>query len=158
MDAGQIKQFIDAMAASDLGEMEVTHAGWTLRLARTARASPSGGPAASSTANSGVDARPDTSLAQPQRAVLPAQQGVAGTYPLCAPLYGIVHLQPAPGEAAYARAGDPIEVGQLLCIVEAMKVFNEVRAERSGRLAQVLVPSGVEVEAGQTLMLIDAPA
>lgn len=158
MDAGQIKQFIDAMAASDLGEMEVTHAGWTLRLSRSVRASPPGGPAASSIADSGVDAGPDTSLPPSQRAVPPAQQGVAGAYLLLAPLYGIVHLQPAPGEAAYARAGDPIQVGQLLCIVEAMKVFNEVRAERGGRLAQVLVPSGVEVEAGQTLMLIDAPA
>ena len=149
MDAKQIKEFIDAMAASDLGEMEVSHEGWTLRLSRGASAG-ARAPAA--------QARPAAqALAAPSvpRAQAPA---ASRSHQLVAPMYGVVHLQPSPGEPAFARAGDAVEAGQLLCIIEAMKVFNEVRAERGGRLASVLVPTGTEVEAGQALMVIEPAA
>lgn len=155
MDAKQIKEFIDAMAASDLGEMEVSHEGWTLRLSRGARASAA--PASPSTSPS-TSVRPAAKA--PATTAAPSAQGPAAlrSHALVAPMYGIVHLQPAPGEPAFARADDAVEAGQLLCIIEAMKVFNEVRAEHAGRLASVLVPTGAEVEAGQTLMVIEPAA
>lgn len=146
MDAKQINAFIDAMAASDLGEMEVTHEGWTLRLARSAL-----GPRPASVASS----QPvPTATAE----ALGAAAVAARSHELLSPMYGIVHLQPAPGEPVFARVGDTVQAGQLLCVVEAMKVFNEVRAERGGRLARVLVPTGTEVEAGQALMAIEPAA
>ena len=146
MDSQQIKAFIDAMAASDLDEMEVSHDGWTLRLVRNARgAAPATTPA--------VSAAPQTPRAHAKPAAAPA----AGPAPVQAPMYGVVHLQQAPGEPAFVKAGDLVEAGQLLCTIEAMKVFNEVRAERAGRVLAVLVPTGTEVEAGRALFTVEEP-
>ncbi|MBU3740527.1 MAG: acetyl-CoA carboxylase biotin carboxyl carrier protein subunit [Rhodoferax sp.] len=147
MDAKQIKEFIDAMAASDLAEMELSHGGWTLRLSRGAR-----------TGAAAAAARPVAMASAATSVPRAAVQAASRSHELVAPMYGVVHLQPSPGEPVFARAGDAVEVGQLLCIIEAMKVFNEVRAERGGRLASVLVPTGIEVEAGQTLMVIEPVA
>jgi acetyl-CoA carboxylase biotin carboxyl carrier protein len=71
-----------------------------------------------------------------------------------APLHGVVHLQPTPGEPAYVRVGQGILAGQTLCVIEAMKVFNEVRADADGVIEAVLVASGEEVEGGQALFRI----
>jgi acetyl-CoA carboxylase biotin carboxyl carrier protein len=125
MDAKQIKDFIDAMAASDLREMEVSHEGWTLRLVRGAAVPAQPAPAAAA-ASTGLDVQ--------------------------APLFGVVHLQQAPGQPPFVQRGQAVEAGQLLCLIEAMKIYNEVRAERGGTVADVLVISGQEVEAGQPLL------
>jgi acetyl-CoA carboxylase biotin carboxyl carrier protein len=149
MDAAQIKAFIDAMAASDLHELEVSHEGWTLRLVRHgggARSAQAAAPAA------------DKPIPAPVRgdAVLPSTPASAsGPLEVRAPMFGLVHLQQAPGEPPFVKVGDVIEAGQLLCTIEAMKVFNEVRSERGGRVAAVLVGSGAEVEAGQPLLMLD---
>jgi len=73
-----------------------------------------------------------------------------------APLYGVVHLQPTPDEPPFVKAGQAIRAGQILCVIEAMKVFNEVRAEGDATVQAVLVRSGQEVEAGQPLFRFDA--
>ena len=70
---------------------------------------------------------------------------------LCAPVHGIVHLRPSPDEPPFVKAGDAVAAGQTLCVIEAMKVFNEVRARSHADLRAVLVASGQEVEAGQPL-------
>jgi acetyl-CoA carboxylase biotin carboxyl carrier protein len=139
MDQQQIKTFIDAMASSDLAEMEVSRDGWTLRLVR--RAAP---PATSRSAGPRrAAASADTPPAPPVAA--PSDNQV------CAPLYGVVHLQPTPGEPPFVAAGTAVKPGQTLCVIEAMKVFNEVRAEHEATVGAVLVKSGEEVEAGQPL-------
>jgi acetyl-CoA carboxylase biotin carboxyl carrier protein len=133
MNQEQIKTFIDALAASDLSELEFSEDGWTLRLARQA--------APAATAN--VD-RADV------QAVAPAADA-ASSADCLAPLYGVVHLQGTPGDPPFVAAGQAVAAGQTLCVIEAMKVFNEVRAECGGVLQAVLVASGDEVEAGQPL-------
>jgi acetyl-CoA carboxylase biotin carboxyl carrier protein len=144
MDAQQIKAFIDAMAASDLDEMEISHDGWTLRLVRRAGASPVV-PSLSTVAASGGAAQPASSPAI-------AASAPAGATEVLAPLFGVVHLQQAPGEPPFVTPGQVVEAGHLLCVIEAMKVFNDVRAEHDGTIAEVLVSSGQEVEAGQPLL------
>jgi acetyl-CoA carboxylase biotin carboxyl carrier protein len=149
MDQQQIKAFIEAMAASDLDEMEVSHDGWTLRLVRHGRGGQGGVQAAQ---------RPAVMSSAPARSAAPATSAVSkdvGPHEVRAPLFGVVHLQQAPGEPPFVKVGDVIEAGQMLCTIEAMKVFNEVRAERAGRIAAVLVASGSEVEAGQPLLVIE---
>ena len=150
MDQQQIKSFIDAMAASDLDEMEVSHDGWTLRLVRHGRSGR--GAAGDAPAPAAVAAEP---LASPRVSETARQ---AGSNEVRAPLFGVVHLQQAPGEPPFVQVGDVIEAGQMLCSIEAMKVFNDVRAERGGRVAAVLVASGSEVEAGQPLITLEQVA
>lgn len=155
MDPQQIKAFIDAMAASDLDEMEVSHDGWTLRLVRNAGKG-SGGPEAAHVRGAHVQASIAPEPAQSAAAETPSPPaGDMGAHEVRAPMFGVLHLQQAPGEPPFVKPGDMVEAGQMLCTIEAMKVFNELRAERAGRVSAVLVASGAEVEAGQPLMTIE---
>ncbi len=72
-----------------------------------------------------------------------------------APLFGIVYLQPAPNAPVFVSPGQAVTAGTPLCVIEAMKMLHEIRAERDGTIAAVLVSSGQEVEAGQELMRLE---
>lgn len=135
MNQEQIKTLIDALAASDLCELEYSENGATLRLSK--QPAPTAAPRARA----------------PIAAIAAHDAPVASAAPAecLAPLYGVVHLQPTPGEPPFVQAGEAIAAGQTLCVIEAMKVFNEVRAERDATVQAVLVGSGQEVEAGQPL-------
>lgn len=137
MDAQQIKPFIDAMAASDLAEMEFSRDGWTLKLVRRPGA-----------------AAPTAIAPEAAATAVPAPVARSPVTPkeLLSPLYGVVHLQSAPGEAPFVKPGQSVRAGQTLCVIEAMKVFNEVQAEHEGVVDALLVESGQEVEAGQALL------
>jgi acetyl-CoA carboxylase biotin carboxyl carrier protein len=144
MDPQQIKAIIDAMASSDLAEMEFSQDGWTLRLVRgTSGAAPASAPE-----------RPRLKAPAPGHgAASPAREAApAAAAELRAPLYGVVHLQASPGEPPFVTAGLAVKAGQTLCVIEALKVFNEVRAEHDATVDAVLVTSGQEVEAGQPLL------
>jgi acetyl-CoA carboxylase biotin carboxyl carrier protein len=143
MDLDRIKTLIDAMAASDLNEMEFSEDGWSLRLVRRAqpdemvRAALKGAPLAH------IRQRPTRAAAD---AASKTKANVA------APLFGIVHLQPAPDAPVFVSVGQAVTAGTTLCVIEAMKMFHEVRAEQDGTVSAILVASGQEVEAGQELI------
>ena len=142
MDSQQIKTLIAAMAASDLSEMEFSQDGWTLRLVRNAQALPQPEPQRAS-----VKSMPRATVARSAPVAEPTRSAE-----LLAPLYGVVHLRPAPGEPPFVVAGQAVKAGQTLCVIEAMKVFNEVCADRDATVQALLVESGQEVEAGQALV------
>jgi acetyl-CoA carboxylase biotin carboxyl carrier protein len=136
MDQQLIKALIEALATSDLSELDYSAGGERLRLVRSV----------------GVPAGPDA----PRPAEVPAAAVVAEPSPssapvMTAPLYGVVHLQRSPDAPPLVAPGDAVAAGQVLCMIEAMKVFTELRAERAGSIAAVLVTSGQEVETGQPL-------
>jgi acetyl-CoA carboxylase biotin carboxyl carrier protein len=153
MDQQQIKAFIDAMAATDLAEMEFSQDGWSLRLVRRP---------GSATITPATALTPSAGAAGPVPA--PPNNGVdafdavdaVGSAPapslLRAPLYGVVHFSPAPGEPAFVTVGQAVAAGQILCVIEAMKVFNEVRAQADATVAEILVGAGQEVDAAQPLL------
>lgn len=152
MNQEQIRILIDALAASALSELEYSEDGCTLRLAKQASAASfaragqtagADGAAPQGTLNASDDAR-GTSNESGERLA-------AGPSDCLAPLYGVIHLQPSPGEPLFVQPGQQIAAGQTLCVIEAMKVFHEVRAEADATIVEVLVQSGDEVEAGQPL-------
>ena len=140
MKQEQIKTLIDALAASDLAELEYSEDGSTLRLVK--QSALAAAPAARRLA-AGRKA-PAAASAEPAPPAAAAAECLA-------PLYGVVHLQPAPGEPPFVQPGQAVEAGQMLCVIEAMKMFNEVRAEAAATVEAVLVRSGQEVEAGEPL-------
>jgi acetyl-CoA carboxylase biotin carboxyl carrier protein len=149
MQQQQIKAFIDAMSASDLDEMEFSQDGWTLRLVRRTAARdalPASGNEAGIVAG--------LPLAGDADADADADAGAPSHTPreLLAPLYGIVHLRQAPDAPPLVTPGQAVAAGQTLCLIEAMKTFVEVRAEADGIVSDLLVVSGQEVEAGQSLL------
>jgi acetyl-CoA carboxylase biotin carboxyl carrier protein len=146
MDLDLIKSLIDAMATSDLAEMEFSEGGWSLRLVRRPRPTdmPALSPRASDAAPAKERSRPACLRREPVRE--------EGSQQVVAPLFGVVHLRPAPDAPEFVAPGQAVTAGTPLCIIEAMKMFHEVRAEREGTISAVLVSSGEEVQAGQELM------
>jgi acetyl-CoA carboxylase biotin carboxyl carrier protein len=144
MDRDVIKELIEALAASDLAELEYRSNGETLKLVKRGAGMP-------------APARPTPPPATDQTPVVtpkrPSAPEPGGAIPdtIVTPLYGIVHLQQMPGAPPLVGPGQSVTAGQLVCVIEAMKVFNQVRAERDCVIAAVLVHSGQEVEAGQPL-------
>ena len=142
MDLDEIKALIEAFGASDLAEMRLTRGDWTLHLVRSAEGTVA---APASGANSGSSHE----IPRPKPAAAPAAE--AGVR---APLSGLVYLSPTPGAPDFVAVGRKVEAGDVVAVIEAMKVFNEIRAERDGTVEAVLVASGDEVDAGQLLMRI----
>jgi acetyl-CoA carboxylase biotin carboxyl carrier protein len=136
MNLSEIKALIAAMAESDLAEMTFSENGWTLRLVR--------------------DAAVPTAKQQRRVAPIDAPTAVADapapSLDIEAPLAGIVHLRPAPEAPPFVEVGQTVRAGDAVCIIEAMKVFNTIRADRDGVVAAILVSSGIEVDAGQKLL------
>jgi acetyl-CoA carboxylase biotin carboxyl carrier protein len=139
MERDRIKSFIDAMAASDLAEMTFSEGGWTLRLVR--------GPAGKADGIAPPSAAQHAPLPPPRPKPAPARDAE-----IRAPMPGIVYLRPAPDKPDFVTAGARIAPGAVICMVEAMKTFLEVRADRGGLVDAILVASGDEVELGQPLM------
>jgi len=135
MDLQVIKALIDAFATSNLAEMEYTVDGATLRLVKRAAGA----------------ATPSVQAAPTPRAAIQAAPPAAPSALVTAPLYGVVHLQRSPDAPPFVAAGQAVTTGQVLCQIEAMKVFTEIRAERDGTVAEVLVQTGQEVDDGQPL-------
>jgi len=79
-------------------------------------------------------------------------------YEMLSPLVGVFYRAPSPEAAPLVEPGDYLKPGQVVCLIEAMKMFNEIHAERSGRLMEVCVNEGEVVEAGQVLMILDPHA
>ena len=158
MDLQKIKQLIDVLMASDLSELEFVEGEHRLHLVRRSRAASSGALAAGSlnpvvlpVAHVAQDA-PSQALASGEETAAPVEPGELVT----APLYGILHLTPTPGAPPFVQPGEIVQRGQTLCVVEAMKMFHEVKAERSATVDSVFAAAGQEVEAGAALFRLVA--
>jgi acetyl-CoA carboxylase biotin carboxyl carrier protein len=148
MDLDVITALIEAFEASDLTELEYSGDGGTLRLVRRSASPDATRPAATRPATNRSATTRSAAAPAPARA-LPMTEAVADA--IVAPLFGVVHLQQAPDAPPLVSVGQSVSAGQVLCVIEAMKVFNQIRAERDCVIASVLVRSGPEVEAGEPL-------
>ncbi len=124
MDLEEIKRLCALMREEDLVELTVEEEGRRITLRRKLG--------------------PPVSAPEPPK---PKEEGLL----VRAPVVGTFWLRPAPGEPPFVKVGDVVQPGQILCIVEAMKVMNEVRAEAAGVVEEVLAEEGDPVEYGQPL-------
>ncbi len=134
----EVRRVLEHVRSSDATEVEVASDGFRLRLVRKP-----GRQRVPGELRGAPSAVPDA----------PA----AGT-PLVAPLTGVFYRTSAPGTPPFAEVGDRVEVGAVVGLIETMKIFNEVLAERGGRIAAILVESGQLVHAGDALMTVDDAA
>ncbi|HEV2105881.1 MAG TPA: acetyl-CoA carboxylase biotin carboxyl carrier protein [Candidatus Eisenbacteria bacterium] len=151
----ELRQLIRLVQRTGIGELEVASGGRSVRIAaappaggnRTAPAVPAALPgAAASTA--GPDSGPP---ARDAAAAAPAANHQA----IPSPMVGTFYRAPAPDADPYVEVGDIVEVGQTVCIVEAMKLMNEIESEIKGRVVQILVENAQPVEFGQKLFLVE---
>jgi acetyl-CoA carboxylase biotin carboxyl carrier protein len=101
--------------------------------------------------------RPEIGTPPPKAAAAgaPVTPAAAGYITITAPMVGTFYRSPKPDMPPFVTEGDHVEAGQTVCILEAMKMFNEIQSEISGRIARILVENGVPVEYGQVLFLVD---
>ncbi|MBX8519021.1 acetyl-CoA carboxylase biotin carboxyl carrier protein subunit [Pseudomonas cichorii] len=142
MDQERIKALIGLLAESDLIELSLTEGDSTLRLFKEAAGNVVEAPL--------VPARVATDKAASVSEPVKEEVRIE----VKASLYGVLHLTPAVGEAPFVQVGDSVEAGQTLAIIEAMKMFHPLKANRTGIVEAILVDGGTEVEAGQPLFRI----
>jgi acetyl-CoA carboxylase biotin carboxyl carrier protein len=138
------KHVVDLAKAHDLAELEVESGGLRVRVVR--RHAPAAvAPLAVA-----------TSTALPQAEVVErAAEAVAGTVTIEAPMVGTFYRATNPETAPFVSEGDTIKEGQTLCIIEAMKLMNEIESKLSGRVVKILVENAQPVEFGQPLFLVE---
>ena len=153
-DAGDVSllALVDRLAAllerSDLAELEVEAGGTTLvlRAAPGVAAAPAGG----TDRHQGAEAAAPTP-AGAAHGGRPASPGNA----VLAPLTGVFYASPSPGSPPFIEAGQELAVGQVIGLIEAMKLFNEIKSDRAGRVVRVLVENGALVRAKQPLLEVE---
>lgn len=149
MDLRKLKKLIDLVEESGIAEIEVTEGEEKVRIPRTIAAAP-------------VYAAPVPAAAP---AATPAAAPVAASAPAApaardlseaqkSPMVGTFYRAPGPNAAPFVEVGQQVKAGDTLCIIEAMKLMNEIEAEKSGTVKEILVENGTPVEFGEPLFII----
>jgi acetyl-CoA carboxylase biotin carboxyl carrier protein len=148
MDLRKLKTLIDLVAESGIAELEVTEGEDRVRIAKFSPA-----PAAPTSSTTVIAAPAPVSAAA--AAPVPAPEPVPTGHVVKSPMVGTFYRSPSPGAAAFVELGQAVKPGDTLCIIEAMKLLNEIEAEVGGVVKEVLVENGQPVEYGQPLFVID---
>jgi len=152
VDIRKIKKLIELLEESALTEIEISEGEESIRLSRSSPLDP----AESTTANP-LPARL-TETPSPSRessSIAATLEDLPGTVPVVSPMVGTFYAAPNPESSPYVKTGSEVTVGDTLCVIEAMKIFNHVDAECSGVIRKILKNSGDPVEFGETLFLIE---
>ena len=148
VDTDAIRQLAEILQETGLTEIEVSDKDCRIRVAR-APAVIQAAVAAAPVAAVAVQAAP------PITAVDHAADLAKHPGAVTSPMVGIAYLGPEPGSPSYVAIGQSVTAGQTLLLIEAMKTFNQIKAPRAGTVSQILIASGVPVEYGEVLMVID---
>jgi acetyl-CoA carboxylase biotin carboxyl carrier protein len=160
MDIRKIKKMIELLEESGIAEIEIKEGEETLRIARvlpgqastTYVSAPMQAPQmiAAPPLAAAAEAAPAEAAAKPGG---PLRAGV-GEHIVIAPMVGTYYSAPTPGAKLFVELGDTVEVGQVLCIIEAMKMMNQIESEKAGKVKAIMVKNGEPVEFGQPLFII----
>ncbi len=149
MDIRKIKKLIELLEESGIAEIEIKEGEEAVRISRMP------------TGNAVVHAMPQIAAAVPAEAAPAAAASVEAAKPrpnehvVTAPMVGTFYAAPTPGAKPFVDIGDEIKVGQVLCIIEAMKMMNQIEADRPGRVTSIMARNGDPVEYGQPLFVIE---
>jgi len=146
----EVRELIELVSEKGFSEFELVRGSFRMRLSRGQRVIET---------NPGADQSNDTSAATTETAAVsaaasapqPAAPEEEAFHLVTSPIVGTFYDSPAPTSEPFVKIGDTIAVGQTLCVIEAMKLMNEIQSDASGTLATILVESGKPVEYGQPL-------
>ncbi|CAN7203590.1 acetyl-CoA carboxylase biotin carboxyl carrier protein [Massilia sp. LjRoot122] len=154
MDLRKLKTLIDLVAESDIAELEVTEGESKVRIVKSS-ANPQGQMMMMPQQAVQHYAAPAQHAAAPAPAAPAAPAAVEHTgHVVKSPMVGTFYRSSAPGAAAFVEVGQSIKQGDTLCIIEAMKLLNEIDADVAGTVTKILVENGQPVEFGQPLFVI----
>ena len=149
MDLRKLKTLIDLVSESNVSELEITEAEGKVRIVK------GGGAGAHAMPVQTYAASPQ--VAPPAAPVLPppAVPEVAEGHVVKSPMVGTFYRSASPGAKAFIEIGSQVKEGETICIIEAMKILNEIEADKSGTVTRVLCQNGQAVEYGQALVVIE---
>jgi acetyl-CoA carboxylase biotin carboxyl carrier protein len=154
MDLKEIRQLIRFLSGTDVSEIEISEEGKTVRINRTPVGS---GGAAVSVTHESVSAHPvlvPTPTATPVAPEAGTGNKINGPT-INSPMVGTLYLAPSPESPLFVAVGDIVQKGQVVCIVEAMKLMNEIESEVSGKIVKILKDNASPVEYGEPLFQIE---
>lgn len=143
MDMRKIKKLIELVQETGIAELEVRNGDEQIRVAQFAPGTSTG---PSGSANPSAQTVSEDAQAS-------VEKSVSGTV-MPAPMAGTFYRAPAPGETPFVDVGDTVAVGDVLCIIESMKMMNQVESDFAGQVAEVLVENGKPIESGTGLFRI----
>ncbi len=148
MNIKEIKEMINLMNENGLMELEIEKEGMRIRLKKTA---------AGNEAFSGPIVVERERITEAQQKLPPEliEKTAVKTVEIKAPMVGTFYRAPSPEAPPYIEIGQPIEAGQVICIIEAMKLMNEIKSEIKGKVLEILVETAEPVEFGQPMFLIE---
>jgi len=158
MDIRKIKKLIELLEESGIAEIEIKEGEEAVRISRMTA------PAAGAQPVAQVVHTPAAAAGAAPRApeLHPAAIAEAGgvkpkpnEHVITAPMVGTFYAAPSPGAKPFVEIGDEIKVGQVLCVIEAMKMMNQIEADKAGRIASIMARNGDPVEFGQPLFVIE---
>ena len=147
MDIRKIKKLIDLIEESDIAEIEISEGEESVRISRHSSVAP-----VQYAAPVAMAAPAPAAIAAP--AAAPVEEKISG-HVLKSPMVGTFYRSASPGSAAFVEVGQSVSVGQTLCIIEAMKILNQIEADKSGKIKQIMVENAHPVEYGQPLFIIE---
>ena len=156
MDLRKLKTLIDLVSESSISELEITEAEGKVRIVKAGHALASAAPVATLTPAPGVQA--PTAAAAPipaQTAPAPTAAEVPEAKVIKSPMVGTFYRSASPGAKAFVDVGSTVKAGEPVCIIEAMKIMNEIEADLGGTIARILCENGQAVEFGQPLFVLE---
>ena len=147
MDIRKVKKLIELLEESDLSEIEITEGEDTVRITKRIPKDPKRAEVYTST---------DTIIREPDSAIESTKNNHQNNFhKILAPMIGTFFLTPEPGAEAFVKVGDEVSQGDTLCIIEAMKMMNQIEADVPGTIKSVRIQNGEPVEYEQLLFVID---
>ncbi len=150
MDLRKLKTLIDLVSESNVSELEITEAEGKVRIVKSAPVTVAAAPVMTMAAP--VAVAPPMPVAAP--AAVPAVAEVKG-HVVKSPMVGTFYRASSPGSKPFVEMGQPVKEGTPICIIEAMKILNEIEADAAGTITQILAENGQAVEYGQPLFVIE---
>jgi acetyl-CoA carboxylase biotin carboxyl carrier protein len=148
MDLRKLKTLIDLVSDSNVSELEITEAEGKVRIVK-------GGTAVYQQAMPMTMAAPQSVAAAPISAPVPAPVAEATGHTVKSPMVGTFYRSSSPGAKSFVEIGSQVKEGETICIIEAMKILNEIEADKGGTVTQILCENGQAVEYGQPLFIIE---
>lgn len=155
MDIKEIQELIRFVAKSGVNEVELERDGFKLSIKANAPAPVAQVVAAPMPVQVAAPAPVAAAAPAPAAAAAPAASNETNYLTITSPMIGTFYRTPGPDKDPFVNVGDLVETGKVVCIVEAMKLFNEIESEVKGRIVKVLVDNASPVEYGQPLFLVD---
>ncbi len=154
MDLRKLKTLIDLVSESNVSELEITEAEGTVRIVKSAPAPVAMVTQMAAPAPIAV-AAPVAAPAPAAAAPAPAAEAAPTGHTVKSPMVGTFYRASSPGAKAFAEVGQQVKEGDTICIIEAMKILNEIEADKSGTITKILAENGQAVEYGAPLFIIE---